>query len=72
MEGCFELSIGNADKGMLPLLEVQRRVEQFVTARLPVVITQVLVQHNGLHSLHNVACIPCMPVISGFHTVIQN
>lgn len=41
MEGCFELSIGNADKGVLPLLEVQRRVEQFVAAGLPVVVTQV-------------------------------
>ena len=40
-EGCFELSIGNADKGQLPLAEVRRRVDQFVAAGLPVVVTQV-------------------------------
>ena len=41
MEGCFELSIGNADKGLLPLEEIQRRVAQFTAANLPVVVTQV-------------------------------
>ena len=41
VEGCFELSVGNPDKGMLPLPEVQRRVAQFVSAGLAVVITQV-------------------------------
>ena len=40
-EGCFELSIGNADKGTLPLAEVRRRVDQFVAAGLPVLVTQV-------------------------------
>lgn len=40
MEGCFELSVGNADKGRLPLEEIERRVQQFTTAQLPVVLTQ--------------------------------
>lgn len=39
-EGCFELSIGNADKGLLPLEEIQRRVAQFIQAGLPLVVTQ--------------------------------
>ena len=38
-EGCFELSAGNADKGQLPLDELQRRVAQFTAARLPLVVT---------------------------------
>ena len=41
MECCFELSIGNADKGLLPLSEIQQRVAQFTAAALPLVITQV-------------------------------
>lgn len=40
MEGCFELSIGNADKGLLPLEEIKRRVAQFTQAGLPLVVTQ--------------------------------
>ena len=40
-EGSFELSIGNPDKGMLPLDQVRQRVEQFITAGLPVVVVQV-------------------------------
>lgn len=40
-EGCFELSIGNADKGLLPEDEIMRRVRQFTSADLPVVVTQV-------------------------------
>lgn len=39
-EGAFELSVGNADKGLLPLPEIERRVAQFVAAQRPVVITQ--------------------------------
>lgn len=39
-DGAFELSVGNADKGLLPLPEIERRVAQFVAAQLPVVITQ--------------------------------
>ncbi len=40
-EGCFELSVGNADKGLLPLEEIQRRLAQFTATGLPVVVTQV-------------------------------
>ena len=42
-EGCFELSIGNPDKGMLPLDQIRARVEQFTAANLPVVVVQVCV-----------------------------
>ncbi|KAG1653958.1 hypothetical protein FOA52_008979 [Chlamydomonas sp. UWO 241] len=38
-EGCFELSVGNADKGMLPADEVRRRVAQFTSAGLPLILT---------------------------------
>ncbi|EFN55865.1 hypothetical protein CHLNCDRAFT_31015 [Chlorella variabilis] len=37
MEPCFELSIGNADKGLLPLEEIKRRVSQFTSSGLPLV-----------------------------------
>ena len=40
-DGCFELSIGNPDKGLLPLIEVRRRVQQFADTGLPVVVVQV-------------------------------
>ena len=40
MEGCFELSIGNADKGVLPAEEVRRRVAQFTSEGLPVLLTR--------------------------------
>jgi len=36
----FELSVGNADKGVLPLDEVRRRVAQFTSAGAPVVVTR--------------------------------
>ena len=39
-EGAFELSVGNADKGFLPLPEIERRVAQFVSAQRPVVVTK--------------------------------
>uniref|UniRef100_A0A7S3QL21 Cytidyltransferase-like domain-containing protein n=1 Tax=Dunaliella tertiolecta TaxID=3047 RepID=A0A7S3QL21_DUNTE len=38
-EAAFELSIGNPDKGMLPVEETRRRVQQFVDAQLPVVVS---------------------------------
>lgn len=38
-EGAFELSIGNADKGVLPAAEIERRVAQFEAAGLPLVLT---------------------------------
>ncbi len=40
-EGCFELSVGNPDKGLMSLQEAKSRVAQFVTAGLPLVVTQV-------------------------------
>lgn len=41
-EGCYEMSVGNADKGMLPIDEVIRRVQPFVEENLPIVLTQVM------------------------------
>jgi hypothetical protein len=40
-EGCFELSVGNPDKGLMSLEDAQARVQQFVDAGLPLVVTQV-------------------------------
>jgi hypothetical protein len=37
--GAFELSIGNADKGQLPLEEAERRAAQFARAGLPLLVT---------------------------------
>lgn len=37
--GCFELSLGNADKGLLPLEEAERRVRQFAQRGLPLLVT---------------------------------
>lgn len=39
-EGAFELSIGNADKGMLSKPDIVQRVEQFISKGLPVVLTR--------------------------------
>ncbi|WIA37878.1 hypothetical protein OEZ86_014725 [Tetradesmus obliquus] len=39
-EGCFELTVQNADKGQLGLEEVQARVAQFVAAGLPLLVTR--------------------------------
>lgn len=39
-EGAFELSIMNADKGMLTHEEIVHRVKQFTAQRLPVVLTK--------------------------------
>lgn len=41
-EGCYEMSVGNADKGMLPLDEIKRRVQPFIEEKLPIVLTQVM------------------------------
>ncbi|KAF6262762.1 hypothetical protein COO60DRAFT_1635750 [Scenedesmus sp. NREL 46B-D3] len=38
-EGCFELTVQNADKGQLSLEDVQARVAQFVAAGLPLLVT---------------------------------
>lgn len=39
-DGCYELSVGNADKGMLPPAEARARAAQFEAAGLPVVFTR--------------------------------
>ena len=41
-EGCYEMSVGNADKGMLPFEEIKRRVQPFIEENLPIVLTQVM------------------------------
>lgn len=41
-EGCYELTVGNADKGMLPIEEVKRRLQPFIDENLPIVLTQVI------------------------------
>ena len=41
-EGCYEMSVGNADKGMLPIDEIKRRVQPFIEENLPIVLTQVM------------------------------
>ena len=41
LDGCYEMSVGNPDKGMLPLEEVQRRVQPFLESGDPLVVTQV-------------------------------
>lgn len=41
-QGCYEMSVGNADKGMLPIGEIKKRVQPFVEENLPIVLTQVM------------------------------
>ena len=48
-DGCFELSVGNPDKGLLPLDEIKRRVAQFVEQGLPLVVTQVQCLPHDTH-----------------------
>lgn len=45
-EGCYELSVGNADKGLLPVEEVRRRIEPFISENLPLVLTQVSIKFS--------------------------
>ena len=49
-DGCFELSVGNADKGLLPLETVQQRIQPFIDAHLPLVVTQVRSGLPGVES----------------------
>ena len=51
LDGCYEMSVGNPDKGMLPLEEVQRRVQPFLESGDPLVVTQV----GGLSGPHGSA-----------------
>lgn len=39
-EGVYELSVGNADKGLLSQTEIERRVSQFTSTGTPVVLTK--------------------------------
>lgn len=39
--GCYELSVGNPDKGVLPVEEVLQRLQQFRADHLPIVVTHV-------------------------------
>ena len=75
-DGCFELSVGNPDKGLLPLDEIKRRVAQFVEQGLPLVVTQVQclphdnIQHRGCHTEvrnHCSAWEPCNAQAPGAH-----
>ena len=40
-EGCYELSIGNPDKGTMPIEECKKRIQQFIDADLPILVTKV-------------------------------
>ena len=39
------MSVGNADKGLMPAEEVKRRVQPFIDENLPLVLTQVSPSH---------------------------
>ncbi len=57
VEGCYEMSVGNADKGLMPAEEVKRRVQPFIDENLPLVLTQVSPAHCWQHRcLLPVAC----------------
>ncbi|KFM24393.1 hypothetical protein F751_3111 [Auxenochlorella protothecoides] len=68
LEGCYELSTGNADKGLLLVEEVERRVRHFEEARLPVVLTQV-----GLAPLYaqKARLFPGSVFVIGYDTAIR-
>lgn len=40
-EGCYELSIGNPDKGVMPIEECRKRIKQFTDADIPLLVTKV-------------------------------
>lgn len=65
MEGCFELSIGNADKGLLPISEIQQRVAQFTAAGLPLVVTQAPLFTQKAELFHDSV------FVVGYDTVIR-
>lgn len=43
------MSVGNADKGLMPAEEVKRRVQPFIDENLPLVLTQVSPAHCCQH-----------------------
>ena len=54
-DGCFEMSVGNPDKGVMPLEELRKRVQQFVKADIPLVVTHV--SHPPFLTLQGVSVI---------------
>ena len=56
--GCYELSVGNPDKGIMPIEECRRRVQQFIDANLPVLVTKV--RHELFKPSFFVCCITCV------------
>ncbi|DBA84041.1 TPA: hypothetical protein ACH3X1_006523 [Trebouxia sp. C0004] len=53
MEGCYEMSVGNADKGLMPAEEVKRRVQPFIDENLPLVLTQAPLYPDKAKIFHN-------------------
>lgn len=43
------MSVGNADKGILPIDEIKRRVQPFIEENLPIVLTQVMQIPQTMH-----------------------
>ena len=56
--GCYELSVGNPDKGVLPVEEVLQRIQQFTAEHLPIVVTHVSSAGSSL-LLRTANCCPC-------------
>ncbi|KAK9837625.1 hypothetical protein WJX74_001654 [Apatococcus lobatus] len=63
--GCYELSVGNPDKGVLPAEEVLRRVQQFTVQHLPIVVTHALLYTQKAHLFANSA------FVVGYDTAIR-
>ncbi|KAL0028740.1 hypothetical protein WJX79_003641 [Trebouxia sp. C0005] len=53
VEGCYEMSVGNADKGLMPAEEVKRRIQPFIDENLPVVLTQAPLYPDKAKIFHN-------------------
>lgn len=67
VEGCYEMSVGNADKGMLPVEEIRRRVQPFIDENLPLVLTQVYLLQTSHLSLLGFAMLFMHDVDSKMH-----
>jgi hypothetical protein len=64
-EGCFELSAGNADKGLLPLEELRRRVALCTSAGLPLAVTSAPL------FVHKADLFPGSRFVVGFDTAVR-
>ena len=53
MEGAFELSVMNADKGMLNVNEILSRVDQFTAGGVPIVLTRAALFTEKAHMFAN-------------------